>query len=411
MSIFLLNLFYWQIIQIMEITRVFDLLENYKNSYSYKDDAVAGKENGKWIKYSPLEYITQSDYFSYGLLAMGFKKGDIIATITNNRPEWNFIDMGMSQVGVIHVPVYPTISKDDYYYILNHCKPKLIIVSDKQLYDKIEPIAGMAGVFEIYSISLIEGVKNWQSIIQKGKENTEKAVSEFKQIKDNIKPGDLCTIIYTSGTTGFPKGVMLSHNNLVNNFKESANVHASGPEAKALSFLPLSHVYERIANYHFQFKGISIYYAENMGSIAENILEVKPTLFCCVPRIIELFFEKLQTKGHELPFIKRHIYFWAIELGKKFDPDKPNRLFYNLKLRIADKLVFSKWREALGNKLDKIVSGGATLQPRLARIFWAAGIKVIEGYGLSETSPIISVNNVKLPLFMIGTNWSCYKWC
>jgi long-chain acyl-CoA synthetase len=387
----------------VEITRVFDLLDCYKEKYFSKDDAIAGKENGQWIKYSASDYIEQSCLFGYGLLAMGFQKGDKIASISNNRPEWNFIDMGMAQAGIIHVPIYPTISKDDYFYILNHCKPKIVIVSDRQLLDKIRPIAGMAGINDIYTFNTIEGEKNWKAILNKGQESKDKIMPEFIQLKTSIKPEDLFTLIYTSGTTGFPKGVMLSHSNIVNNFKETAKAHTCGSEGRALSFLPLSHVYERCLNYHYQYKGISIYYAENMGTIADNAREIEPTLFCSVPRVLELFFEKLQAKGHEFSFFKRIIYFWAIRVAQKFDLERPDRWFYNLKLRIADRMVYSKWREAFGGKLDKIVSGGASLQIRLTRIFWAAGIKIIEGYGLTETSPVVAVNNVAIPSVKFGT--------
>ena len=387
----------------MDVTRVFDLLDNFKENYYSKDDAIAGKENGEWVKYNINEYIEQSNLFSYGLLEMGFKKGDKIATITNNRPEWNFIDMGTAQVGVIHVPIYPTISKDDYFYILNHFMPKILIVSDKQLYEKIKPIAGMAGINDIYSINLIKDVKNWKAISDIGRENKEKNNLTLIQIKNSIRPEDLFTIIYTSGTTGFPKGVMLSHSNIINNVKATAKVHSIGSGSKALSFLPLSHVYERCLNYHYQFKGISIYYAENMGTIADNLKEVKPQLFCTVPRILELFFEKVLSKGHDLPLIQRIIFFWAINLGEKFALERPHRWFYNLKLDIADRLVYHKVRESLGDKLGIVVSGGASLQTRLAKIFWAAGVQIIEGYGLTETSPVIAANNIKIPLVMIGT--------
>ncbi len=387
----------------MDITRVFDLLDNYKEKYFSKDDVIAGKENGQWVKYSVSEYIEQSNFFSCGLLAMGFQKGDRIASISNNRPEWNLIDMGMAQAGIVHVPIYPTISKDDYFYILTHCKPKILIISDKQLFDKIRPIAGMAGINDIFTFNIIEGAKNWQEILDKGRESKDKMMPKLIHIKESIRPEDLFTLIYTSGTTGFPKGVMLSHSNIVNNFKETSKAHICGPESRALSFLPLSHVYERCINYHYQFKGLSIYYAENMGTIADNAFEIKPTIFCSVPRVLELIFEKIQGKGHELPFLGRMVYFWSIRVAKKFDLDKPDRWFYKLKLKIADKLVYSKWREAFGNKLDRIVSGGATLQIRLSRIFWAAGIQIIEGYGLTETSPVIAVNNLTIPLVKFGT--------
>jgi len=242
----------------MEVTRVFDLLDNYKEKFLSKDDAIAGKENGLWVKYSTSEYIEQSNLVSCGLLAMGLKQGDRIVSISNNRPEWNFLDMGIAQAGIVHVPIYPTISKDDYYFILTHCKPSMIIISDKLLYEKIKPIASMAGINEIFTFNKIEGVENWQAIINKGRENKETMLPRIAQIKSGIKPHDLFTLIYTSGTTGFPKGVMLSHSNIVNNFIETSKAHIIGSEARALSFLPLSHVYERCINYHYQYLGLSI---------------------------------------------------------------------------------------------------------------------------------------------------------
>ena len=387
----------------MNVTRIFDLLDNSIENYSYKDDIVAGKENGKWVKYNAKQYSQQATFFSYGLLELNIVKGDRVLTITNNRPEWNFIDMGIAQIGAIHVPIYPTLSKDDYYYILTHCKPKLIIVSDKALVEKIKPLAGMAGFGDMFSINCVSDTKNWTEIKSIGEANSEKYATNLALLKQSIQPSEVATIIYTSGTTGFPKGVMLSHANLIDNAKASSKVHKNGPEAKALSFLPLSHVYERMLNYHYQLKGISIYYAENMGTIAEDVKDVKPQIFCTVPRILELFFEKIQGKGHELPLLKKAIFFWALNLGKHYKINKSGRIISNIKLKIADKLVFRKIRETFGGNVDLVVSGGASLQSKLACFFWAAGIKIIEGYGLSETSPVIAVNNLTKKRVMIGT--------
>jgi len=319
----------------MNVTRIFDLLDNSIENYSYKDDIVAGKENGKWVKYNAKQYSQQATFFSYGLLELNIVKGDRVLTITNNRPEWNFIDMGIAQIGAIHVPIYPTLSKDDYYYILTHCKPKLIIVSDKALVEKIKPLAGMAGFGDMFSINCVSDTKNWTEIKSIGEANSEKYATNLALLKQSIQPSEVATIIYTSGTTGFPKGVMLSHANLIDNAKASSKVHKNGPEAKALSFLPLSHVYERMLNYHYQLKGISIYYAENMGTIAEDVKDVKPQIFCTVPRILELFFEKIQGKGHELPLLKKAIFFWSLNLGKHYKINKPGRIIYNIKLKIA----------------------------------------------------------------------------
>jgi long-chain acyl-CoA synthetase len=378
----------------MQVTRVFDILPFYKKHYGFKEDVLASKEGSEWVKYNIDQYIEFSNQFSYGLLALGLKKGDRIITISNNRPEWNFIDMGMSQVGVVHVPVYPTISKDDYAYIFEHCNPRFIIVSDATLYEKIKPIADGANIAKVYSINKLENIPNWAEITELGKIERDKSPNLIEDIKLRIQPTDLFTIIYTSGTTGSPKGVMLSHRNLVRNILETSYVHKNGPDAKCMSFLPLSHIYERMLNYHYQFKGISIYYAENMSTLGQNLREVKPQIFCAVPRIFELFFEKIQGKGHDLPWISRQVFFWAIKLGTKFSFEKLRNPIYKAQIFIANKLVYDKIRDAFGGELNVVVSGGASLQPRLARIFWAANVQLLEGYGLSESSPVIAVNRL-----------------
>ena len=313
------------------------------------------------------------------------------------------VDMGLSQAGIVHVPVYPTISAEDYDFILNHCKPKYVVVSDKGLLEKIQPIAEKAKSIQgIFTYNEIEGAENWKKIVEEGKKNEDKFREKLIEIKASIKPEDLVTLIYTSGTTGFPKGVMLSHNNLVSNAVVTSDVHSLGKDDKALSFLPLSHVYERMVNYHFQYKGLSIYYAESMGTIVQDIKEVGPQVFNSVPRLLERVYDKIVGKGKDLPGIKKRLFFWAVDLGFKYKPTG-NGAFYNLKLKIADKLIFTKWREALGGNIKIIVSGGAALQPRLATIFWAAGMKVLEGYGLTETSPVIAVNNLTRKQVMFGT--------
>lgn len=387
----------------MEITRTFDLLNRLLENYPQKDDILAGKENQQWIKYSCKEYAEQATMVSYGLLALGMKKGDKVAMVSNNRPEWNFIDMGISQAGMILVPIYPTISVEEYEYILDDAKPKLIFVSDKGLFEKIKPIVDKAASIEsIYSINKIEGAKNWTDVKELGKENAEKFRDELVTIKESIKPGDLVTLIYTSGTTGNPKGVMLSHSNLMSNVIASSVVHPYGPESKSLSFLPLCHIYERMLNYHFQYKGISIYYAENMGTIVNDLKDIKPELFSTVPRLLETVYDKIIGKGKDLSYFKKQIFFWAVNLGMKFKLHGENSWFYKKRLKIADKLIFSKWREALGGNVGIIVSGGAALQPRLATIFWAANIRVLEGYGLTETSPVVAVGNMVTDEVMFG---------
>ena len=379
----------------MEMTRTFDLLNRLLENYPQKDDILAGKENKQWVKYSTKDYVELATMVSYGLLSLGLKKGDKVAMVSNNRPEWNFIDMGISQAGMVHVPIYPTIGVEEYEYILDDAKPKLIFVSDKGLYEKIKPIVDKAASIEsIYTINKVEGAKNWTEVKELGKKNADKYKDELVKIKESVKSGDMVTLIYTSGTTGNPKGVMLSHSNLMSNVIASSVVHPYGPESKSLSFLPLCHIYERMLNYHFQYKGVSIYYAENMGTIVNDLKDIKPKLFSTVPRLLETVYDKIIGKGKDLPYIKKQIFFWAVNLGMKFKLHGANSWFYKLRLKIADKLIFSKWREALGGNVGIIVSGGAALQPRLATIFWAAGIRVLEGYGLTETSPVIAVGDM-----------------
>jgi len=386
----------------MEVKRTFDILDLLQEKYQ-KDDILAGKENGIWVKYSTEQYIEQTNLFSYGLLALGMKQGEKIATISNNRVEWNFADLGMAQVGVTHVPIYPTLAVDEYKYILEHCEPTYVMVSDKALLDKIKPVADkVKSVKDIFSFNQLEGIRHWTEIAELGKENAEKFSGTVKEIKETTKPEDMVTLIYTSGTTGFPKGVQLSHNNLMSNCVSSANHHTLGFEHKSLSFLPLCHVYERMFNYHKQYKGISTYYAENMGTIGENLKEIKPDIFTTVPRLLERTYDKIIAKGKDLPYIKKVIFFWAVNLGHKFRIDFKNSWWYNKRLAIADKLIFSKWREALGGNVKIIASGSAALQPRLARVFSAAGITILEGYGLTETSPVISVGNATTGEVLLG---------
>ncbi len=377
----------------MEFKRTFDILDNLKILCPEKADMLSVKEKGNWIKYSVQDYLDNAYQVSYGLMALGLKKGDRIASISNNRPEWNFLDMGMAQAGLVHVPIYPTISFEDYEYILNHVEPSLIFVSDKQLYDKIAPIAKkIPSVKDIYSFNLIPQAKHWKEITKQGRESRSRLQDQLKQVKEEISPDDLATLIYTSGTTGNPKGVMLSHGNILSNVESISKVFDFNTTHRTLSFLPISHVFERTINYYFQRVGVSIYYAENIGTIAENLREVKPHVFISVPRLLEKTYDKIINKGRELQGIKKQIFFWAVNLGMKYKVPSGNSWFYRLKLKIADRLIFSKWREALGGMVEIIVTGGAALQPRLAVIFNAAGIPVAEGYGMTEAAPVISTN-------------------
>ena len=376
----------------MEVTRIFDLLTRYKKKFKLKEGVVAGKENGEWIKYNIDQYIEIVNDISYGLLKLGVKKGDNIATISNNRPEWNFIDMGILQTGAIHVPIYPTISESDYQYILNHAEVKYVFVAGKELLRKIEHILPDIPTLKgLYTFKEHEGVKHLSELLELGKQNP--VAKKLESIKAGIKPNEMATLIYTSGTTGNPKGVMLSHNNIISNFLAVSKIPPVGEEGKSISYLPLCHVYERMLNYLFQYLGISIYYAENLGTIVENIKEIKPEIMSTVPRLLEKVYDKIISKGRKLKGIKKMIFFWSVNLGLRYELDGANGWFYEYKLKIAKKLVFKKWQEALGGNLEVMVSGGAAIQPRLARIFTAAGIPVLEGYGLTETSPVIAVSN------------------
>jgi long-chain acyl-CoA synthetase len=388
----------------MDILRTFDLLEQYKNKYSDLEVALSYKNRGNWINFSSKDYIKYSHYFALGLLKIGFKKGDKIATISQNMPHWNIIDMGMSMLGIVHVPIYPTISNEQYQYILQHSDAKIVIVSDNNIYKKIKPVfKKVESLNDIYTLNDIKGVNNWVEIIQLGKEYEEKLSNELEHIKNNISENDVCTIIYTSGTTGNPKGVMLSHKNLLSNTMACANVLPLESGERVISFLPLCHVYERMMNYNYQFKGISIYYAEGLGTILNNLQEIKPHAFNSVPRVLEKFYDKIISKGKDLSFIKKSIFFWSLRLGEKYDDSDNNGWWYKIKLKIARALIFKKWQAVFGNEIRAIVTGGSSLQPRLARLFWAAGLYVIEGYGMSEASPVIAVNHYRGNNCRIGT--------
>ena len=369
-----------------------------------KTDVLAGKEEGKWRRYTVQEYIDYCDWVSYALLSTGIKKGDKIAIISNNRPEWNFTDFGISQIGAVSVPIYPTISSEEYAYILGHVEPKFIFISDKNLFEKIKPIADQnPGISDIYTFDDVSKAKQFAEFVKLGKERASGLKEELERAKAAVKPSDLVTIIYTSGTTGFPKGVMLVHSNLVSNFIEQSFIHPLGPEAKVLSFLPLSHIYERSLTYHFQYKGVSIYYAESVGTIMDNLKEIRPDVIAVVPRLLERIFDRIMSKGKELRGLKKIIFFWAVNLGLRYELNRGNGWFYEMKLLLANRLIFKKWRKGLGGKLKIISSAGAPLQPRLIRIFWAAGIQILEGYGLTETSPVVTINNLISGEVMFGT--------
>lgn len=375
----------------MEVTRLFDILERNVIEFP-KDDAICGKENGVWTKYSSKQYLETVNNISYGLLQLGIQKGDCIATITPNRPEWNLLDMAIMQIGAVHVAIYPTISESDYDYILHHAAIKMVFVFGWELLRKINNI--IEGIPElndkVYTLRNLRGYRHLNEVIELGRANP--CPQYLKEIKDSITPQDIVSIVYTSGTTGNPKGVMLSHENFLTNVRGVLPIIPT-PNGynRVLSFLPLCHVYERMMNYVWQYLGIPIYYAENLAKIADNMQELNPTLFTTVPRLLEKIYDKILAKGRALKGIKRKIFFWANDVALEFDYNKGKA--YHRKLAIARKLVLNQWKAATGTSMRVIVSGGAALQPKIAKIFWAMGVSIIEGYGLSETSPVIAVSN------------------
>ncbi len=385
------------------VTRTFDILDRYQREFP-REDALGGKKNGGWYTFSTEEYYLKSHQFAMGLLALGLKKGDKIVTVTNNRPEWNFADMGMAMAGVIHVPIYPTLGEEEYLYILEHAEVKMVIAGDAKLCEKMLPIVKQfPNIREIYAFEEVSGFKNYEEILQFGEEKRETLWKTLEEIKQSITPDDLATLIYTSGTTGVPKGVMLSHQNLVSNFVAHSKMHDLGNEHRVISFLPLCHVYERSMNYHFQYKGMGIYYVGNLSQIIPAIKEIKPHMFNSVPRLLERVYDGFIAKGKELQGVKQKIYFWALDLTRHFEYNKRYSPLLKLKIKIADKLIYSKWREALGGNIVYIVSGGAALQPRIARVLGMAGMCTLEGYGLTETSPVIAVSNPSNMEMLVGT--------
>ena len=386
------------------ITRLFDFPYHQQEVFNNITNAFVSKQNGIWVKTSTQEYIAQANAISRALLRMGIQQNDKIAIISSaNRTEWNIMDIGVLQIGAQNVPIYPTITAEDYEYILNHCEAKYCFVSDIEVLEKINKIKSNAThLIDVYSFDEIEGCKNWKELLDLGQDNSNQIEVEAR--KDLVKAADLATIIYTSGTTGRPKGVMLSHNNIVSNVLNSApRIPFEAGKSTALSFLPVCHIFERMILYLYQYYGVSVYFGESLEKISDNIKEVKPTVITVVPRLIEKVYDKIYAKGNELTGIKKTLFFWALNLGLRYEPYGANGFWYELQLKLAQKLIFSKWKEGLGGNIELMVSGSAALQPRLSRIFAAAKIPVMEGYGLSETSPVISVNDMRDYGFKVGT--------
>lgn len=386
-----------------DITRIFDL-PYYQLKNHPLDAALVTKYDGVWVKTSTQEYIDKANAVSRALLRLGVEKGQKIGVISStNRTEWNIVDIGILQTGAQNVPIYPTIAEADYQYILSHSEAVYCFVSDKEVFDKLNSVrASLPNLKEVYSFDEIPGCKSWKELLGSGADQSNQ--NEVEARKDTIKTDDLATLIYTSGTTGKPKGVMLSHKNIISNvLGSSSRVPFEVGKYRSLSFLPVCHIFERMILYLYQYYSVSIYFAESIEKISDNLKEVKPQVMTVVPRLLEKVYDKIYAKGADLTGIKKKLFFWALDLGFEYEPYGAKGAWYEFKLKIAKKLIFSKWQEALGGNLELLVSGSAALQPRLTRVFTAAGIPVMEGYGLTETSPVISVNDMRNGGFKAGT--------
>ena len=387
----------------MEIKRLFDF-PYYQLAQQNLPDALNTKKNGKWIATSTQEYIDKANALSRGLLRLGVQPNDKIAVISmTNRTEWNICDIGILQLGAQNVPIYPTISMEDYAYVLNHSEATYCFVSCTEVLEKVQAIKDQVpSLKEVYSYDKLGSCKNWSEVLELGADDSNQ--DEVEQLKAQVKEDDLATLIYTSGTTGRPKGVMLSHKNIVSNaLASSTRLPISDGNVRSLSFLPVCHIYERMLMYLYQYRSVSIYFAESLETISDNLKEIKPVVMTAVPRLLEKVYDKIIAKGADLTGIKKKLFFWAVDIGLKYEPYGQNGWLYERKLALARKLIFSKWQEALGGNLELIASGSAALQPRLARVFNAAGMGIMEGYGLTETSPVISVNDMRDGGFRIGS--------
>ena len=387
----------------IDVTRLFDF-PYYQLETNPLTNALNTKRNGVWEGTSTQEYIDKANTISRGLLRLGVQPNDKIAVISlTNRTEWHICDIGILQTGAQNVPMYPTISAEDYAYVLNHSGSTYAFVSCTEVYEKITAIKDQVpSLKKIYSFDQLGSCTNWQEVLDLGADTSNQ--EEVEARKEAVREEDLATLIYTSGTTGRPKGVMLSHKNIVSNaISSTERLPTEGDDIKALSFLPICHIYERMLTYLYQYRGVSIYFAESLETISDNLKEVQPEIMTAVPRLLEKVYDKIIAKGTDLTGIKKKLFFWAVNLGLTYEPYGQNGWLYERKLAIARKLIFSKWQEALGGNLKVIASGSAALQPRLARVFTAAGIGIMEGYGLTETSPVVSVNDMRNRGFKIGT--------
>jgi long-chain acyl-CoA synthetase len=385
-----------------DVTRLFDF-PYYQLEHKPSDKSLVTKYNGKWEAISTQDYLDKSNTISRALLRLGIQKNDKIAVISStNRTEWNIMDIGILQTGAQNIPIYPTICAEDYEYVLNHSESIYCFVSDAEVLEKVRKVQANTSLKEVYSFDHIQGCKHYSELFTLGENDNNQ--SEVEARKEAVKPSDLATIIYTSGTTGKPKGVMLSHWNITSNALDSSKrVPLEDGENRILSFLPICHIFERVLIYVYQYAGASIYFAEGIDKIGENAKEIKPNLMSVVPRLLEKVFDKIMLKGEELSGIKKALFFWAVSLGERWEPYQANGAWYEFQLKIANKLIFSKWREALGGELGTMVSGSAALQPRLARMFGAANMRVMEGYGLTETSPVVTVGLYRDHMYKVGS--------
>ena len=387
----------------MKPTRLFEFI-SYQNDNAPLEKSFTTKYNGEWESISSQTFCDQAESISNALIELGIQSQDKIAMISsNNRTEWSLMDVGLLTIGAVNVPIYPTISSKDYEYILNHSESQYCFVSDQEVYDKVMAIKkNVNSLKKVYSFDHIEGCAHWSELLEAGKEKPHQETVQKR--RDEVKSEDLATIIYTSGTTGVPKGVMLSHNNVVSNvISSSKRLPLTIGNASALSFLPVCHIFERVILYIYMYNSVSVYFAESVETIADNLREVKPEVMTAVPRLLEKVYDKIYAKGEELSGIKQNLFYWAVNVGLNYEPYRQNGAWYEFKLKVAKKLILSKWKEALGGNLELICSGSAPLQPRLQRVFTAAGMTLVEGYGLTETSPVISVCDMRSNNFKIGT--------
>jgi long-chain acyl-CoA synthetase len=379
-----------------EAKRLFDCIE-YHLERKPLEDMLAGKEGGQWKKYSTAAVKDTVDKLSAGLLSLGISCGDMsaegrdkVAILCKNRPEWVMLDLAVQQIGAVLTPIYPTINVNELEFVLNDAQVKTVFVNDEELFLKVLSLKEKVhSLKDIYTFEHVPNAKHWKEVTALA---TPELIAQIKPVADRITYEDLATIIYTSGTTGTPKGVMLSHRNILSNVMASMPCFPPGDEMRSLSFLPLNHIFERMVTYLYLFRGTSIYYAESLDTIGENLKEVQPHMFTTVPRLLEKVYDRIMQKGNELTGTKKKLFFWAHSLAEKFEINKDLGALYNFKLALANKIIFSKWREGLGGNIKCIVTGGAACQVRLIRIFTAARITIMEGYGLTETSPVVAVN-------------------